>query len=474
MNAAVVQKVSSLVLTSKRWIRFAAFTLFYFAQGIPIGLFSVAMPIYLAHAGATLEELSRYGGIIGLPWAFKLIVGPFMDRFTFLPMGFRRPWVIVSQTGLVATMVTFMIVSLPADPSFLVLTWFAFACNVFAASQDVAVDGMAIDILKEDERGRANAFMGFGQRVGFSAFGAVSGFLLVNVNVAAAAGAASLSLTLVWITAIVTRERSGEKLLPWTTGETSKVEHRREATFSGVLVDLVRVLFLPMSLILVLMEFLNRFNDGIALSVYPKYAQEILNVATDDYSYFIGIVGLVAAVVGVIVGPFIDKHGIKRFLFWSLLAGSIVHVAAWICSSQGAGLGTMSALYVVATVVGQIIFVTTIAIFMTICWSRIAATQFAIYMSLANLSRSIGAFLFSFVAAHVSIHVDFLLMATFLVLSAITVIFFDVEKHRARLGALEASLHANATGSGDVVNKSPHQSAPTSTNKGHEDNHPLT
>ena len=440
MAIQIALGLPNLILTSKRWIRFSTFTMFYFAQGIPLGLFSVAMPIYLAHSGASLEDLSWYSGMIGLPWAFKLIVGPFMDRFTFLPMGFRRPWVILAQTGLVGTMVIFTIVSLRGDPSFMVLTGFAFMCNVFAASQDVATDGMAIDLLEEDERGRANAFMGFGQRVGFSAFGAVSGYLLVQVNMAAAAGIASLFLALVWLTAIITRERSCEKLLPWTRGEAAVVAHRQEETFRGVFKKLFQVLFLPMSLVLILMEFLSRFSDGISLAVYPKYAQEILNVATDDYSYFVGIVGITAAFLGVIMGPFIDKYGVKRFLFWSLLAAALIHLAAWICSAEGLGLVTMSSLYVIATFFNQFIFVTTIAIFMTVCWHRVSATQFAIYMSLANLSRSIGAFLFSFVAAHASIHVDFLLMAVFLALSAITIVFFDVDKHRERLVRLDSDL----------------------------------
>lgn len=440
MHSVVSKRSIQWVLTAAQWIRFGTFTLFYFAQGIPIGLFAVAMPIYLAHAGASLEQLSWYGGVVGLPWAFKLVVGPFMDRFTFLSMGFRRPWVILSQTGLVTTMVVFTFVSLPSDPTISALTWFAFATNAFAASQDVAVDGMAIDILKEDERGRANAFMAFGQASGFSAFGALSGFLLVQMSVAAAAAAASLVLITVWITAIAIRERSGEKILPWTSGQAAAVEHRREATFGGVFGNLVRVLFLPMSLLLILMEFLNRARDGIALSVFPKYAQEVLSIATDDYTYFVGIIGFAAAVLGVIAGPFIDRHGIKVFLFWSLLLGAVVHVAAWIFSSQGAGIETMGVLYVVSTIIGQVIFVATIAIFMTICWSRIAATQFAIYMSLANLSRSAGAFLFSFVAEDLTFHVDFLLMAVLLVLSATTVIFFDVEKNRSRLAALEATL----------------------------------
>jgi len=38
--------------------------------------------------------------------------------------------------------------------------------NSFAATQDVAVDGMAIDLVPEAEHGRINAFMSWGKAVG--------------------------------------------------------------------------------------------------------------------------------------------------------------------------------------------------------------------------------------------------------------------------------------------------------------------
>ena len=50
--------------------------------------------------------------------------------------------------------------------------------NCFGAAQDVAVDGMAMDVLPEEEHGRANAFMGFGQVAGISGSAAIAAFVL--------------------------------------------------------------------------------------------------------------------------------------------------------------------------------------------------------------------------------------------------------------------------------------------------------
>ena len=39
---------TSLVLSESRWLRFATFTAFYFAQGVPIGLLTIA-PVSYTH-----------------------------------------------------------------------------------------------------------------------------------------------------------------------------------------------------------------------------------------------------------------------------------------------------------------------------------------------------------------------------------------------------------------------------------------
>ena len=162
-----------LILSEQRWLRFGAFCAFYFAQGVPIGLLTVAIPAWLAQEGATVGDLAWFTGFVSAPWGFKLVAGPFMDRFKFLPMGFRRPWVMAAQGGLALSFVALAATGDLGLDSLTPLMAIGFVINAFAATQDVAVDGMAIDILPEDERGRANAFMAAGQVAGFSAYGAL-------------------------------------------------------------------------------------------------------------------------------------------------------------------------------------------------------------------------------------------------------------------------------------------------------------
>ncbi len=134
------------------------------------------------------------------------------------------------------------------------LTAIAFAVNLFAAVQDVAVDGMAIDVLPPSERGRANALMAFGQVAGFSSFAALSGVLLNAGGLPTAAVVGTVAIGAVLLLITLTRERRGERMLPWTVGAATNREHAAETTFAGIISGLLRVLFLPMSVLLVLVR----------------------------------------------------------------------------------------------------------------------------------------------------------------------------------------------------------------------------
>jgi hypothetical protein len=77
---------------------------------------------------------------------------------------------------------------------------------------------------------------------------------------------------------------------------------------------------------------------------------------------------------------------------------------------------------------------------MTICWLPVAASQFAIYMSLSNLARSVGSGLFAPVADGFDVNGQFLLISTLMALAFVIVLFFRLEPHRLRLRMLDETL----------------------------------
>ena len=423
-----------LALAQSRTLRFGAFTAFYFAQGVPIGLLQIAMAAWLAAQGASTAEIGTFIGVITLPWALKLVSGPFMDRFGFPAMGRRRPWVMAMQAGLALSLLSLAWLAEPIDIGMLAAV--GFVVMAFAAVQDVAVDGMAIDLLEEDERGRANAFMAAGQVAGYAAFSAICGVLLANHGLAAAAIVCAATVSVIFAFIAICRERPGERLLPWTTG-TAAAALGRAPGFGAMFRDLARALLLPMSVALVAAEFFIRAAGGVFITIAPVFATQTLGYADDVYSGWYGPMSGVAAGVGVLFGPAIDRFGGKRLLAIGIVgtvAASLLFAAAVPLWGNGVFVAAALFLFLVAS---QVVFVAIIALFMSICRERIAATQFAIYMSLANLSRSAGAFLAAAVATHLTDQLNFVLIA---VLAAFALAFlwrFNAGRHQRDLERLE-------------------------------------
>ena len=155
-------------LAEHQILRYVAFTLLYAAQGLPYGLLSVAVPAYMAEQGLEPTQIGSFMGIILLPWSLKLINGPIMDRWSFLSMGRRRPWVLWAQAGMIVT--SLIMASVPNPLQHLaVLTALGFVMNFFTAFQDVAVDGMAIELIPIEQQPRANGFMWGGKVLGGAA-----------------------------------------------------------------------------------------------------------------------------------------------------------------------------------------------------------------------------------------------------------------------------------------------------------------
>jgi len=427
-----------LFLVESRWLRIGAFTAFYFAQGVPIGLLAIAVPAWLSERGMSLGEIATYISVVSLPWGFKLVSGPLMDRFSFPAMGRRRPWVMGAQGGLTLALASLMLVTNPQEQLGLVIA-LGFLVNSFAAVQDVAVDGMAIDVLPETERGRVNAFMAFGQVAGFSSFSAVAGYLLSTFGLAAAAAAAALTVAAVFALITVVRERRGERALPWSEGGPAAHALEMKQTFASIFKGLARVLLMPMSLLLMAAEWLLRMRDGVALAVFPVVATQQLEYSAVQYSYLQGIMGVVVAVVGVGVGPIIDRYGAKWLYIIGL--GGVAVTSVVFASTQPLWDSTPYAIgmWSLANLFTQVVFVSFIACSMSICWGPVAASQFAIYMSLSNLARSAGGAAFAPVANDLTYPEQFLLMAALAGVACVSMLFFRPEPHRARLRTLAAT-----------------------------------
>ena len=260
---------------------------------------------------------------------------------------------------------------------------------------------MAIDLLPHAERGRANAFMAFGQVAGYGLFGGLAGVLLVHFGLALTAGVAAGLVAVIWLLVLITLERDGERRLPWSPGAAAPGAPAPSHVL-GLFGDLLRGLLLPMSLLLTLGSACGRLAAGIGLALLPVFAVQELGYGTDVYSQIMAVANTGAALIGLFAGPLIDYYGAKRALIVGLVGkGALVTLFALtpgLWSEHGYVLVMLGGYLLFS----QVFFISVIAQYMNVTWVKVAATQFAVYMSIANLARSGGAGLYAGLAVELS------------------------------------------------------------------------
>lgn len=156
--SGVPQKAKGLraiALAMRSW-RTASVALMSFASGLPLGLVYVAIPDWMRSIGVDIKVV----GLITLaqaPWSFKVLWAPLLDRFVPPFLGRRRGWAAIAQVALFAITLALAGVARHPDSPW-VIGALALAIAVAAATQDIAVDAYAVDVLRPDEQGVAVGF----------------------------------------------------------------------------------------------------------------------------------------------------------------------------------------------------------------------------------------------------------------------------------------------------------------------------
>ena len=95
------------------WRRHTAIVLLGFASGIPLALTGQAMQAWLTVQGLDLAAIG-FLSLVGLPYTFKFLWSPLMDRFELPWLGRRRSWLVFTQLALAGVLVLLAATS-PAD-----------------------------------------------------------------------------------------------------------------------------------------------------------------------------------------------------------------------------------------------------------------------------------------------------------------------------------------------------------------------
>jgi len=373
-----------------------------------------------------------------LPWTLKLFYAPFMERYSFLPMGRRRPWVILGTTG---GALGYVAMALIADPltNLGLLTGVMVAGSLFLALQDVSIDALTIDIVPLREQPRANGLMWGGKVLGGAGTAAGAGWLLNAVGMSATLVVAGCVTAAFGLIPILVRERPGERLLPWTRGEASEAAAAVQLeSWAEIARSLGRVLFLPASLLGALAGFVMSTNRGFVDALGPVFTVQQLGWSDASFSNMIAVAGVVGGVVGMVAGGLLVRWlGRVRAIQAALLAlaasGIVMGLGATLWSSDLA----VQLFFMGSITVRTLSTIAFFALCMALCWRPVAAAQFALYMAISNFGIAGGAAVFGPLEAMLPYEQLFFVF-TLIPLTAIVVLrFVNLEAHIARVRAFD-------------------------------------
>jgi PAT family beta-lactamase induction signal transducer AmpG len=399
-------KALPLVLSQRRSLRYGAFFYLYVMQGLPSGFALTAVTNYLTAEGLTTQALASFGVIIGLPWGFKFLWGPLVDRFQTSAMGRRRPWILGAQAMALLASSGILLISNPVA-QFSMLAGAFMLHGVFASLQDVSVDALAISTVPTPERGRTNAFMKGGMVVGQAIGAAWLAYLIRNGGFHLAALVQSFVLLAFTILTFFIREQPGDAFFSLkrhtptsAAGVTSPVGASEPTAphpdwaFGPLLRTLVRAILTPRPLIIFGAIALVFIGERLFQRAYYIHLIRQEGWTDTAVSVLSGTYGTLLAVVLALLGGWLaDAVGAQRMLLSTMLSMAVLHIGFSLAASSWADPAVATTGLVVRQTLEPIFSIAALPMLMSLCQRGIEGSQFAFYMAISNQADVAGIFL---------------------------------------------------------------------------------
>jgi len=334
-----------------------------------------------------------------LPWIFgKLALGPIIDRFQFRSMGRRRPWVLISQLGMIVTMAAFLLVEDPAS-ELETLGLFFLIHNIFAALQDVSSDALAVDILLDHEVPMANGLMFAAKGIGaiFAIIGL--GSILLDSGFQSALLVQIPLLFVIMMVPLFILEKSGDKRFPWEESSegdssTSTSESMSFGEIFGSFRQAVSSMPARWALLLCTVMWIGGgMGTGMGIIDFQWEFLFVQELGWDAQTYLDirGPLVLLTTMMGFLVGGFIgSKFGSHRTLLYAVSIGTLLTVLWSMSRSMWDDSSFMTLAWLGWTFVWAIVGANLLAMLMSITTKDIGGTQFSIYMTLINVGAFAG------------------------------------------------------------------------------------
>jgi len=154
-----------------RVARLIAVTVLGFASGLPLALTGQTMQAWLSADGIDIATIG-FLSLVGLPYTFKFLWAPLMDRFEPPWLGRRRGWLVLTQLALAGALL--WMAATPPATALGAFALLALLVALLSASQDIVVDAYRTDLLRPAERGMGSSLTVLGYRLAMILSGGIA------------------------------------------------------------------------------------------------------------------------------------------------------------------------------------------------------------------------------------------------------------------------------------------------------------
>ncbi|HXZ54807.1 MAG TPA: MFS transporter [Burkholderiales bacterium] len=348
-----------------------------FSSGLPIALTGGTLQAWMTVEGVDLSTIGIFT-LVGLPYVWKFLWAPAMDRFVPPFLGRRRGWLLVTQLLLAAGIGAMAFVSPRTDLA--LVAWLALAVAFLSASQDIVVDAYRTDVVAREERGLAGALGVVGYRIAMLVSGALALVLVAGSGFIPALGWRNTYLLMAALMAV------GVLAALWGE-EPATVQAPR--TLREAVVEPFREFFSrPGAIAILALLVLYKFGDAFAGSLTTAFLLRGAGFSLDDVGLVNKAVGLAATIVGALFGgALMVKLGLFRALLgFGILQGVAILSFLWL-ALVGKSYPIMVLAVGLENVTSGMGTAAFVALLMALCDHRFTATQYALLSALAAIGR---------------------------------------------------------------------------------------
>lgn len=348
-----------------------------FSSGLPFYITSGMLQAWLRTRGLSLRDIGLFA-LTSVPYAWKFVWAPLLDRYTPPFLDRRRGWALGTQVLLALTVAAMGLFD-PVE-SLTAVALLSLAVSFFSATQDIALDAYRRELLPDEELGLGNSLFVNAYRVAQLVPGGLALILADQLPwrlVYPIVG----GFMLVGILACL--------LAPSVEGRVQPPRTLREAIV-GPFREFFSRQDLSSALLVLGFMLLYKLGDGMASALLTPFYLDI-GFSMTQVGSVAKVVGLWASVVGSLVGGVaITKIGINRalWIFGLLQMAAILGFVALARVGPDLGvLGVVVAFEYLGVGLGTSAFVAFLA---RATDKRFTATQFALFSSLVALSRTLA------------------------------------------------------------------------------------